>query len=41
MLELLGPATYTQTVPQEPPCTFTDTWSPADPRITYNDPNLP
>jgi hypothetical protein len=42
---LVGQATGTQSLPQ-PPLPFvcepvTTAWSPAEPRVTYNDPNLP
>lgn len=40
-LEVEEIATDTQDVPSRSPCTITDHWSPAEPKITYNDPNLP
>ncbi len=41
MLELQGTATEYESVPSDPPCTITTSWSPAEPRVTYNDSNLP
>ncbi len=42
MLELQGTATEYQSVPSSGSCLMTTiTWAPADPRVTYNDPNLP
>lgn len=41
MLEFQGTATEEQSVPSYKPCTITTRWSPAEPRVTYNDPNLP
>lgn len=34
-------ATEKVTLPPSAPCTQTITWSPANPAVTYNDPNLP
>lgn len=41
LLELQETATDTQDVPSRAPCTITNHWSPAEPKVTYNDPNLP
>lgn len=37
----LETAVRTTTVPPAAPCTFTTRWSPGEPRVQYNDANLP
>jgi hypothetical protein len=40
-VKFLESATETVTVPSRAPCTLTIRWSPGEPRVQYNDPNLP